>query len=142
MNTRKRPDAATPPFARKAHAVGLGLVLATGAAALGACGGAGSTQDETAQPVLGTRSKSLIIVDGKQFRDLNANGKLDPYEDWRLTAEQRADDLVARMSLEEKTGMMMIDTLNSGCEGSVSSTAYDYVQTQKMTRFILRNTAN
>ncbi|MGH7522495.1 MAG: glycoside hydrolase family 3 protein [Gemmatimonadales bacterium] len=47
---------------------------------------------------------------GLQFRDLNKNGVLDPYEDWRLTPEQRARDLVARMTLDEKAGMMMHGT--------------------------------
>lgn len=93
----------------------------------------------SAQPVLGARVKSLLTIEGRQFKDLNANGSLDPYEDWRLTAEQRADDLVTRMSLEEKVGMMMIDTLNSGCEGTIDATASDYINTQKMTRFVLRS---
>ena len=47
---------------------------------------------------------------GLQFKDLNRNGVLDPYEDWRLSPEQRARDLVARMTLEEKAGAMMHGT--------------------------------
>lgn len=141
MKNDQRQDALAgcrPPVARARHQY---LALAILGAALSACGGTDQTPDTSQQPVLGVRSKSLLTIDSLQFRDLNANGKLDPYEDWRLAAAERADDLVARMSLEEKAGLMMIDTLNSGCEGSVSSTAYDYVQTQKMTRFILRSTA-
>jgi beta-glucosidase len=71
------------------------------------------------QPVLGARSKAVLTVDGLRFRDLNGNGRLDPYEDWRLTARQRADDLVARMTLEEKAGTLM--------HGSLPSTAVDGV---------------
>ena len=41
------------------------------------------------------------------FKDLNRNGKLDPYEDWRLPATVRANDLLARMTVEEKAGTMM-----------------------------------
>lgn len=52
----------------------------------------------------------VIRQDGLQFRDLNRNGALDPYEDRRLSPEQRARDLVARMTLEEKAGMMMHGT--------------------------------
>ena len=37
------------------------------------------------QPVLGYRSAAIITVDKLQFKDLNRNGKLDPYEDWRLS---------------------------------------------------------
>lgn len=94
----------------------------------------------TPQPVLAARSKPVISVDGLQFKDLNANGRLDPYEDWRLPATQRADDLVGRMTLEERAGMMLIETLNAGCAGALEgTTAQAFVQTQQMTRFILRN---
>jgi beta-glucosidase len=44
----------------------------------------------------------VLQKDGLQFKDLNRNGVLDPYEDWRLSPEQRARDLVSRMTLEEK----------------------------------------
>ena len=56
-----------------------------------------------AQPV-STRDVPLLTIAGKQYRDLNRNGRLDPYEDWRLSAERRADDLIARMTLAEKAG--------------------------------------
>jgi beta-glucosidase len=56
----------------------------------------------------------VLKQDGLQFKDLNRNGVLDPYEDWRLPAEQRARDLVARMTLEEKAGAMMHGTARSG----------------------------
>ncbi|MFA9439004.1 glycoside hydrolase family 3 N-terminal domain-containing protein [Uliginosibacterium sp. sgz301328] len=128
--------------AMRGHALRLSII-ASCVAMLAACGSDDSANDSDAstQPTLSARAKSVITVDNKQFKDLNANGKLDPYEDWRLTAEQRADDLVTRMSLEEKAGMMMIDTLNSGCEGTADATATDYIGTQKMTRFILRSVA-
>ncbi len=45
--------------------------------------------------------KSLLEADGYAFKDLNGNGALDVYEDWRLTDEERATDLVNRMSGEE-----------------------------------------
>lgn len=95
----------------------------------------------TVQPTLTARAKSLIAVDGKQFKDLNANGKLDPYEDWRLSVDERVNDLVAQMSDTEKVGMMMINDNNAGCAGALTATAVDYISTQKMTRFILRSTA-
>jgi beta-glucosidase len=40
------------------------------------------------------------------FRDLNGNGELDAYEDPRLPIEDRVDDLVARMTLEEKAAQL------------------------------------
>jgi beta-glucosidase len=65
------------------------------------------------QAVLGRRSAPLLSVDGLTFKDLDRNGKLDPYEDWRLPAEARVADLVQRMSLEELAGLMVHGTLPS-----------------------------
>lgn len=42
--------------------------------------------------------KSIIQVDGFAFKDLNGNGKLDVYEDWRNSYEDRAHDLADQMS--------------------------------------------
>ena len=57
-----------------------------------------------AQPDVQSTASPIITVAGKRFRDLNRNGTLDPYEDWRLASAARAADLVARMTLEEKAG--------------------------------------
>ncbi len=62
------------------------------------------------QPVLGTRGVPIIYADGLRFRDLNRNKTLDMYEDWRRTPNERAADLVARMSLEEKSGALVHGT--------------------------------
>jgi len=40
------------------------------------------------------------------FRDLNKNGRLDPYEDPRRPIEERVEDLLAQMTLPEKAGML------------------------------------
>ena len=39
--------------------------------------------------------------------DLNKNGQLDPYENAALPTEKRIEDLLARMTLEEKTAQMV-----------------------------------
>jgi beta-glucosidase len=44
--------------------------------------------------------------DGVVFRDLNKNGRLDPYEDPRLPVADRVEDLLARLTVEEKVGLM------------------------------------
>lgn len=62
---------------------------------------------QSTQPVLSHRSAPVLTVDGLQFKDLNRNGKLDPYEDWRLPPQLRAQDLASRMNLGEKAGVMM-----------------------------------
>jgi beta-glucosidase len=67
-----------------------------------------------AQAPLRTRSAPIIEQGGYRFRDLDRNGKVDPYEDWRLAPAARARDLVARMTLEEKAGAMMHGTARAG----------------------------
>jgi len=62
------------------------------------------------QPILGHRSAAMMTISSFQFKDLNRNGKLDKYEDWRLPYEERAKDLVSKMSMEEKVGLMLIST--------------------------------
>ena len=80
-----------------------------------------------AQPPLTTRSAPVIEQNGLRFRDLDRNGKVDPYEDWRLTPAARARDLVGRMTLEEKAGAMMHGTARSGgpMGGAGVGTGYD-----------------
>ena len=50
---------------------------------------------------------SILTVDQMAFKDLNKNGTLDPYEDWRLTADERAKDLASKMSVEQIAGLML-----------------------------------
>lgn len=56
---------------------------------------------------LGHTSAPLLTVDRYAFKDLNRNGALDPYEDWRLPAETRAKDLASQLSIEEIAGLML-----------------------------------
>jgi beta-glucosidase len=47
-----------------------------------------------------------INMDGEDFRDLNRNGSLDPYEDYRIATADRVEDLLSQMTLDEKVGQM------------------------------------
>jgi beta-glucosidase len=49
----------------------------------------------------------ILTIDGLSFKDLNKNGKLDKYEDWRLSAAERAKDLASQMSIEQIAGLML-----------------------------------
>lgn len=49
----------------------------------------------------------LIVDHGFAFKDLNRNGELDPYEDWRLPVDLRAKDLAGKMSIEQIAGLML-----------------------------------
>ena len=79
------------------------------------------------QPELGTRSVSVITKGGLQFKDLNKNGKLDKYEDWRLSPEQRAADLLSQMTIDEKVGFMIISQINMGPQGTAELNERDQV---------------
>ena len=70
----------------------------------------GQSKTPGKQPVLGMRSAKIIQKDGLKFKDLNRNGQLDKYEDWRLSSTQRSQDLLSKMSLEDKVGFMLIST--------------------------------
>jgi len=61
-------------------------------------------------PTLGYSPASgvtILTIDGMHFKDLNKNGKLDKYEDWRLPADTRAKDLASKMSIEQIAGLML-----------------------------------
>ncbi len=56
---------------------------------------------------LGVSSAPILEVDRFAFKDLNRNGALDVYEDWRQPALVRAQDLAAQLSIEEIAGLML-----------------------------------
>jgi beta-glucosidase len=61
-------------------------------------------------PTLGYSSTSgvkILTVDGLAFKDLNKNGKLDKYEDWRLPVDERAKDLASKLSIAQIAGLML-----------------------------------
>lgn len=58
-------------------------------------------------------------ADGTTFRDLNGNGVMDPYEDPRLSAAERTEDLLGRLSLPEKIGVLFQTVIEMGPEGQL-----------------------
>ena len=77
------------------------------------------------------------------FRDLNKNGRLDPYEDPRRPVEERVEDLLSQMTLEEKAGMMFHAMIGLNPDGSLvegesqvgSISTSDMVFNKKMNTF-------
>ena len=61
----------------------------------------------------------LLREDGIVFRDLNKNGKLDPYEDPRRPIEDRVEDLLTQMTLEEKAGIMFQTMIGMNNDGTL-----------------------
>lgn len=125
-------------------AVAVPLTFAMGIGAVAAA--PGTDEGNHGKPAsLEARVKGVLTEKGRHFKDLNANGQVDTYEDWRKPVEERVADLVERMTLEEKAGLMLIDTVNASCDpatgefGTVPPTAVDFIGTQRMHRFIFRN---
>lgn len=67
----------------------------------------------------GLTEKPKLEVDGFSFRDLNNNGKLDVYEDSRQPVENRVEDLLSQMTIEQKAGQMWHPPIGVGQNGEV-----------------------
>ena len=65
------------------------------------------------------KSSVTIEKDGMTFRDLNKNGKLDIYENINAPIEERIDDLIAQMTLEEKAGCFFMPGVAVNDDGSL-----------------------
>ncbi|USX54712.1 glycoside hydrolase family 3 protein [Lentzea sp. HUAS12] len=67
----------------------------------------------------------LVSEDGVEYRDLNGNGVMDPYEDPRLPVAERVADLLGRLSLEEKAGLLFHTVIEAGADGTVKEAPGD-----------------
>ena len=65
------------------------------------------------------RPELTTTEDGVTYRDLNGNGRMDPYEDPRLPVAERVEDLLGRLSIEEKVGLMFQTVIEPGPDGSL-----------------------
>jgi len=60
-----------------------------------------------------------IEFEGKTYRDLNKNGKLDVYENFSFSIEERVEDLISQMTIEEKAGSMFITMIGVNNDGTL-----------------------
>ena len=88
---------------------------------------ASAAPKQPAQPTLAQGSVPLLTVHGLRFRDLNRDGTLQPFEDWRRSSSARAADLVNRMTVEEKAGTAVHGTAPIAGGPMSSGPAYDSV---------------
>ncbi len=70
-----------------------------------------------------TRTTTRTTADGVEYRDLNGNGRMDPFEDPRLPVADRVADLMSRLSLAEKAGLMFHTVIEAGSDGSLVESA-------------------
>ena len=71
---------------------------------------------------------TILEVDGHKFKDLNGNGQLDVYEDWRQDVDARVKDLYDQMTLEERAGLFYhVNTCGSPMGVDFADSRYMFV---------------
>ena len=58
-------------------------------------------------PTIGVTTCGVIVKDGLYFKDMDNDGILSPYEDWRNSNEVRAADMVAHLPLKQQAGLVL-----------------------------------
>ena len=71
---------------------------------------------------LGPEAPTLMI-NGESYRDLNKNGKRDLYENINEPIENRVEDLISQMNLQEKAGSVFINMIGVNPDGSLMEQA-------------------
>ncbi len=58
-------------------------------------------------PDIGVTTCGVIVQDGLYFKDMDNDGVLSPYEDWRNPDEVRAADMAKRLPLQQQAGLVL-----------------------------------
>jgi beta-glucosidase len=96
------------------------LFYMAGAGALAAVFSFSKERIRNSLPATVMAESGLIRISGGiAYRDLNKNGKLDVYEDARRPIEDRVQDLLKKMTLEEKAGMMFYSPVRVNADGTI-----------------------
>ena len=70
----------------------------------------------------------IIQVGGLAFRDMNGDGKLDLFEDWRQSWDDRAADLASKLTAEECIQLMWHGGPESGSDlGTNTESGFDWI---------------
>lgn len=93
-------------------------------------------------PTLGYTSAPILTVDGFAFKDLNRNGSLDVYEDWRKDARTRAQDLASRLTLEEICGLMLYSSAVDANDTLLDAKARSLLADDHIRHMLVRNVAS
>lgn len=64
-------------------------------------------------PTIGVTTCGVIVRDGLYFKDMDNDGVLSPYEDWRLDDETRARDMVSHLRLDQQAGLVLNNLWNN-----------------------------
>lgn len=76
------------------------------------------------------------------YRDLNKNGRLDPYEDPSRPIDERIADLLAQMTLEEKAGLMFHTIAAVNPDGSLEPPTNSFFRRQPIAKSVTEQLMN
>lgn len=83
-------------------------------------------------------AQSLKLIEEKDgeytyaFKDMNGNGKLDVFEDWRKSAEERAADLAPQLSKEQQAGLMLFSAHERAPGDGLTDKQKDYLSSSHL----------
>ena len=100
---------------------------------------------QTKGPALGYSPESgitILNIDGYAFKDLNGNGELDVYEDWRNTPEDRAADLASKMSVEQIAGLMLYSDHQAITGPEVTEAQKDFLKNDNLRAILYTSVDN
>ena len=83
------------------------------------CSDANVTSEKAIPQIALDQTTVKVDADGMAFRDLNKNGQLDVYEDINALVEDRVNDLLSQMTIEEKAGMLFMPGVAVNDDGSL-----------------------
>lgn len=93
-------------------------------------------------PTLGYTTTPILELDGYVFKDLNRNGALDVYEDWRKPVAERAENLASQMTLEEICGLMLYSSAVDVHSAQLDSLEINMLERDHIRHMLIRNVAS
>lgn len=96
-------------------------------------------------PTLGYSTSSgveILTVEGHSFKDLNKNGELDKYEDWRLSIDERAKDLASKMTVEQIAGLMLYSSHQSINSAELTENQRSYIVNDNLRHVLITRVAS
>ena len=91
---------------------------------------------------LGYTSSPILTVDGFAFKDLNRNGSLDVYEDWRMPAVERARDLAEQLPIDRLCGLMLYSRATDVDSAALTQRHTDYIIKDHIRHMLVRAVKN
>nr|AHI07415.1 beta-glucosidase [uncultured microorganism] len=101
-------------------------------------------QNEDGQTLGYSTSSGVALLEdgGYAFKDLNKNGELDPYEDWRLSYDERAKDLSSKMSIEQIAGLMLYSAHQAVSESEPTDDQKDFLVNDNLRHVLVTSVAS